>query len=99
MSSCNPDVAREILAYMVQHPDATDTLEGIADWWLLERRIQEGVAEVRTALDELSKRGLVVRRRGRDVSVLYQVNRSRLSEIESLLAEDEHQLGILREHS
>jgi len=30
---------REILAYLADHPDAQDTLAGIFEWWLLERKI------------------------------------------------------------
>ena len=28
------NIAQEILRYLERHPDAKDTLEGIAQWWL-----------------------------------------------------------------
>jgi len=30
---------QEILEYLRKHPEASDTLEGIAEWWLLNQRI------------------------------------------------------------
>jgi hypothetical protein len=28
------EIAREILAYLLDHPDAQDTLDGISQWWV-----------------------------------------------------------------
>ena len=41
------------------HPQAQDTIDGIADWWLTERRVRQGIAEVEVALRHLVERGLV----------------------------------------
>jgi hypothetical protein len=70
-----------ILAYLSANPAAQDTLEGVAEWWLLEQRIKEHTAEVKAALDELVSRGLVLERTGKDKRSHYRVNRSRLAEI------------------
>jgi len=56
--------AREILRYLVRNPEAKDTLEGIAQWWLggeMRRRVT-----VERALSLLLSRGLVLetRRKG-----------------------------------
>jgi hypothetical protein len=56
------DVARDILAYLVEHSRAQDTLEGIVQWWVLEQSIKRGTAEVQTALAELVAQGLVLER-------------------------------------
>lgn len=79
--------AYEVLAYLVEHPDAQDTLEGIMEWWWLEQQIKRWVAQVRTALAELVARGLVLEREGGDGQIHYRVNRQRLDEIRALLAE------------
>ena len=70
-------VADEVLEYLVQHPDAQDTLEGVCDWWLLERRVRRTVGEVEAALGELEARGLVAVRRGKDGKAHYRLNRER----------------------
>ncbi|MCI0539578.1 MAG: hypothetical protein L0Z50_30580 [Verrucomicrobiales bacterium] len=68
--------ARDILAYLSEHPGAQDTLEGIVEWWLLERRIQRVTREVKTTLDDLVARALVTARHGLDGRVYYKANLS-----------------------
>ncbi len=53
--------ALEILTYMFDHPYATDSLEGIVRWWMLERSIETETARVESALAELVARGVVVK--------------------------------------
>ena len=77
---------KEILAYMAENPDAQDTLEGIAEWWLLERRIVQRVGQVKDALDELVSDDLLIERRGEDARSRYSVNRRRLGDIASIIA-------------
>jgi len=67
-------VADEVLEYLVQHPDAQDTLEGVCDWWLLERRVRRTVAEVEAALGQLVAKGLVMVQRGKDGKTHYRLN-------------------------
>lgn len=52
-------LAEKILEYLQTHPRARDSLEGIAEWWLMESDIQRKTAEVRFALKELVSTGLV----------------------------------------
>ena len=58
-SNSGDPLADEILRYLLEHPEAQDTIDGIADWWLTERRVRQGIAEVEAALRHLVKRGLV----------------------------------------
>lgn len=53
------ELARDILAYLEDHGDARDSLEGILEWWLLERELVNGLAKVKGALRELVAMGLV----------------------------------------
>ena len=54
------DLATEILSYMARNPKASDTLEGIVEWWLLEHRIRSRTALVQAALGELVERRLMI---------------------------------------
>lgn len=51
----------EVLDYLREHTRATDTLEGIAEWWLPRHQVRVGVERVSRALETLVRRGQVVR--------------------------------------
>ena len=59
MTHAGDSLADDILRYLVEHPEAQDSAEGIADWWLTERRVRQGIAEVEAALARLVDQGLV----------------------------------------
>ena len=71
------DIARAVLAYLADHQDAQDTLEGIVEWWLVKQRIVEQTAVVREVLDELVTEGLLVSRPDPNMRVFYSLNRQR----------------------
>ena len=48
-----------ILRYLRAHPQAADTVAGIAEWWLPRHLPAEAVERVQAALDELVARGWV----------------------------------------
>lgn len=76
-------IAREILHYLADHPDAEDTLDGIVQWWLLERKIYQHTAAVQEALHSLAEQNYiqVKSRSGDDPS--YRLNDMRKDEIRS----------------
>ena len=74
-------ISHEILAYLVEHPEARDTLEGIVEWWLLERRIKRQKDQVKKALSELVARGLVLEHKGGNSQTQYRINQSKYEEI------------------
>lgn len=78
-------LAHEILAYMVEHPKAQDTFEGIVQWWLLERQIRNWTVKIRAALAVLVEEGLVLERAGRDGRARYSINRGKLPQIRARL--------------
>jgi hypothetical protein len=52
-------LSSRILDYLQKNPEAGDTLEGIAAWWLEQQRIEHLVEEVAEALELLIKKGAV----------------------------------------
>lgn len=59
MKSDKHEIERDVMAYLAGHPDAQDTLEGIAEWWLLEQRIKHEIGAVREALTNLVRAGSI----------------------------------------
>ena len=75
-------ISHEILAYLVEHPEARDTLEGILEWWLLERKIKRQKDQVKKTLTELVARGLVLEHKGGNSQTQYSINQSKYEEIQ-----------------
>jgi hypothetical protein len=71
------DISEEILNYLFKHPDAGDTLEGIAEWWLLSQRINYEVKRVKTAVLKLVRQGWVIEIKGKDSKVRYRLKPER----------------------
>lgn len=80
-----PHIEKEVLAYLVEHPEAGDTLKGIVDWWLLERKIIFQTARVKSALEQLVAEDFVFKYQGRDSNTHYRINQSKYEEIQGLL--------------
>jgi Fe2+ or Zn2+ uptake regulation protein len=53
------EVAQSILAYLAEHPQAMDTAEGIAQWWIMRQQIRVTATTVARVLRRLAERGLV----------------------------------------
>lgn len=79
-------ICQEILAYLAEHPDAKDTIEGIIEWWLLEQKIKHQAKMVKEALEELVDKGLLVEQQGKNVHTYYQLNRDTYEKIRSLVS-------------
>ena len=86
--SDSENIAREILGYLIDHPEANDTLDGIAQWWLLERKIYHHLAKVKDALDELVVKGYLIQNVGSGKRISYRVDKNMLEEITSVLKQD-----------
>lgn len=82
-SSAERKTARAILRYFVKHPEAKDTLEGIAQWWLgdeISKRVN-----VERAVSLLLSRGLVLETRRKGLLPYYQlVPKERAAELTML---------------
>ena len=55
-------VADEIARYLQSREKVADTLDGIAQWWILRQRIQEERQRVERAIHYLCKQGKVIER-------------------------------------
>lgn len=78
-------ITHRILGYLVENPNAQDTLEGIVEWWLLDRFTRSNAASVKEALEELVAAGLVLERRGKESRTYYKINDRKLEEILAIL--------------
>jgi hypothetical protein len=74
-------IGDQILAYLVEHPQAQDTLAGITEWWLLEQRIRRAVSDVDAALQDLVAKDLILTRQCADGRTYYGLNRAKEREI------------------
>ena len=78
---------RHILQYLIAHPDAKDSLEGILRWWLPGGLGAWEEGEVLEALDALVTRGWLTWRFITPSQSLYGMNREKLEEIRRFLRE------------
>ena len=85
MNKEKKQLSEEILQYLIDHPNAQDTLKGIVSWWLLERTIKHQSALVKEVLDQLVADGLILAQHGSDSQTHYKINRRQRKKIISLL--------------
>jgi hypothetical protein len=81
-------IAHAILAYLSEHPDAQDSIEGISEWWLLDQMIKIETKSVMDALEQLVARDLVMERKASDGQTYYRINSLRLREIRQLVDQE-----------
>jgi hypothetical protein len=82
MSHCElARLKQRILSYLVEHPNAEDTVDGIRQWWLLDQLIRTSAHDVETALSCLVEEGWLLRIRRMDSADCYKVNTAKRQEI------------------
>lgn len=75
MNAQNQDIdalATAIRRYLLDHPNAADTLEGVARWWLAGGAGEAWLSTVQRAIEQLVKRGEMVGQTLRDGTVIYE---------------------------
>jgi DNA-binding PadR family transcriptional regulator len=82
-------VIRHILRYLIEHPDAKDTLQGLHRWWLPGGVIEWEEGVVQDALDMLVARGWLTQRQITSSRNVYCMNQDKLEEIQEFLREPE----------
>jgi len=68
------NIAEEILNYLLKHPDANDTLEGITEWWLLNQKISYEMKRVKAAVKKLVQEGWIIENKGKNSTVRYRLH-------------------------
>ncbi len=74
---------RQISAYLLQHPDAKDSIEGISKWWLSGQQPKD--EEIQKALDFLVTTGWMTEWATPGCKTIYRVNKMSLPEIKGFL--------------
>ena len=79
------EICRYILAYLSDNPEAGDTFDGIAEWWLLSQQIKFETRNVSEAVARLVSEGLIEEHQEADTRKTYRINKTRAREIRNML--------------
>ena len=83
-------IAISILRYLDANPEARDTAEGIAQWWLRKEWIERKVDEVQNAIQVLKSKGFILEEPNTGVeSTLYRLNPYQREAVRVLLRDTE----------
>lgn len=66
------EMATAILDYLAEHPQASDSLVGIAEWWITRQQIRVEVDALKNVLNRLVVRGFL-EEVGRSEKALYRL--------------------------
>jgi len=66
------EITEAILEYFAEHPNASDTLEGIAEWWIMRQQVRFEVEMLANVLRHLTGAGLL-QKIGEGDQALYQL--------------------------
>lgn len=78
----------EVLRYVVAHPRAKDTIDGIEKWWLPKSTSREKKRRTEETLNWLVTKGWLIARSSPQSETIYSLNETSLEEIRAFLGED-----------
>ena len=81
------ELVLSILAYLLEHPDARDTAEGVIRWWLPHEDPMLDVSEVLEGLEYLVSKGWVVANTVAGSTVIYGTRKDHLQCIDLYVKE------------
>jgi hypothetical protein len=79
------DIARKILTYLANHPDAQDTIDGIVQWWLPEQEIKYELGILKEIISELVREKILLVHKSTNSRVHYRINRKKYEEMQALI--------------
>jgi len=79
------EITRAILRYMLDHPQACDTVDGIIQWWVIQGSIDLNLESGREVIHQLIAQHLLIEKTGTDSSKVYCINNAKMKEIGSLI--------------
>jgi hypothetical protein len=82
------DLITELLRYVVAHPNAKDTIDGIEKWWLPKSTKREGKRRLEEAINLLAAKGWLNARSSPQSETIYSLNENNLEEINAFLNEN-----------
>ncbi|HQR14097.1 MAG TPA: hypothetical protein PKW52_11275 [Nitrospira sp.] len=85
MESQDAVIRYSILDYLVRHPGAKDTREGVINWWIAKPCPDERVAI--DALETLVARGWILKR-ATSSRPIYSLNQAHLNEIREFVSQN-----------
>jgi len=82
------ELSAGILRYVVAHPRAKDTIDGIEKWWLPKSTSPEKKRRIEETLNWLAAKGWLIARSSPQSETIYSLNENSLEEIREFLGED-----------
>ncbi len=67
-------IAAEIMTYLHRRPMASDSLNGITHWWLVQQAIVKNTKLVEQALTNLALEGKVIKKVGSNSEAVYSLD-------------------------
>jgi DNA-binding MarR family transcriptional regulator len=55
------ELAAAVMDYLAEHPHATDTVQGIAEWWVMRQQVRVDVETLVKVVQKLADEGLIER--------------------------------------
>ena len=90
-ASQKTEISNAVLSYLLEHPDAQDTMEGIIEWWLMAHMIESRANIIKEAVVDLTSQQLLLEHQGKDLYTRYRINRRKLEEIKTRLEQNDNQ--------
>ena len=66
-------IAAEIMSYLHRRPMASDSLDGITHWWLVQQAIVKNEVLVEKALDQLAREGKILKKVSGNAEAIYSL--------------------------